>query len=121
MSLQSTGLSREERHGTFQSPSSLPDSTDPGDILQMVGSATTRVARLLIGCGRTTLNELIKSGELESYLDGSTRRITLRSIYARRERLIAATRERESARGQRGRTARRARAERSPAQPTLSS
>jgi hypothetical protein len=44
----------------------------------------------LLDLGMTRLYELIKSGELESYKEGTSRKITMRSIRARPERLLAA-------------------------------
>ena len=41
-----------------------------------------RVAWHLLGCGNTHGYELLAAGELESYLDGRSRRITMRSIKA---------------------------------------
>jgi hypothetical protein len=40
------------------------------------------------GWGRTRLYQLIADGELESYLDGRVRRITVRSIRSRIERKL---------------------------------
>jgi hypothetical protein len=45
-------------------------------------------AMVLLDCSRAYLYELIKSGELESYLDGAARKITMRSIHARIERKL---------------------------------
>jgi hypothetical protein len=52
-------------------------------------AVSPRVAAVMCGCGITKIYDLIGSGELESYLDGSARKITTRSIRARFERLIA--------------------------------
>jgi hypothetical protein len=41
-------------------------------------------------CGLTELYERLNRGEYETYLDGSKRQITMRSIRARQERLLAA-------------------------------
>jgi hypothetical protein len=49
-----------------------------------------KVAKYLLGIGTTKLWELIGTGELESYLDGASRRITLASIKARVARQLAA-------------------------------
>jgi hypothetical protein len=59
------------------------------DDLNDVRSVSTRVACVLIPCGMTRLFELINNREVESYFDGKSRRITLRSIKARRDRLLA--------------------------------
>jgi len=49
-----------------------------------------RQARILLGVGNTRLYQLIGNGELESYLDGRARRITMDSIRRRIARLLAA-------------------------------
>jgi excisionase family DNA binding protein len=54
-------------------------------------AVSPRQACRLLGCGITRLYELIGAGELESYLDGRMRRITMRSIVARIERLLASS------------------------------
>jgi hypothetical protein len=69
MSIHSTGLGDEE-----------PLAVSP------------RRTALLLDCGITRVYELINSGELESYKDGKSRKITMRSIRARTERLLGATR-----------------------------
>jgi hypothetical protein len=46
-------------------------------------------AQYLLGCGNTRFYELLTSGELESYKDGKSRKITMRSIRARVERKLA--------------------------------
>jgi len=48
-----------------------------------------RVAWRLLDCGNTHGYELINAGELESYLDGRSRRITMRSIKALIARRLA--------------------------------
>jgi hypothetical protein len=63
---------------------------DP-DLAEMVGdiaSVSVRDACLLVPAGITKIYDLINSGQLESFLDGKSRRITLRSIKARRDRLL---------------------------------
>jgi hypothetical protein len=52
-------------------------------------AVSPRVAAVMSDCGLTRIYELIDSGELESYLDGTARKITTRSIRARIERLLA--------------------------------
>jgi hypothetical protein len=49
-------------------------------------------AQELLDCGPTKLYDLLKAGELESYIDGRARKITLRSINARIHRLLQASR-----------------------------
>ena len=48
----------------------------------------TTEARRLGGWGKTKIFELIAAGELESFLDGRVRRITLASIEARIQRKL---------------------------------
>jgi hypothetical protein len=48
----------------------------------------TAEARRLGGWGKTTIFKLIAAGELESYLDGRVRRITIGSIEARIHRKL---------------------------------
>ena len=48
-----------------------------------------KVAERLLNDSHSRLYQRIKSGELESYLDGSVRRITMRSIKAAIERKLA--------------------------------
>jgi hypothetical protein len=45
-------------------------------------------AMTMLDCGRTRLYELINAKELESYLDGKARKITVASIYARVRRKL---------------------------------
>jgi excisionase family DNA binding protein len=52
-------------------------------------AVTPRQACTLLGIGNTRLYELIGKRELESYLDGRARRITLESIRRRVARLLA--------------------------------
>jgi hypothetical protein len=46
----------------------------------------------LLDCGRTRLYELINAGEVESFLDGASRKITMSSIQRRIERLLQESR-----------------------------
>jgi hypothetical protein len=48
----------------------------------------TREAQIMGGWGKTKLFELIRTGELESFMDGSVRRITTASIHARIQRKL---------------------------------
>jgi len=52
-------------------------------------AVTPRQACVLLGVGNTHLYKLIRDGELESYLDGRARRITMDSIHRRITRLLA--------------------------------
>jgi hypothetical protein len=54
-------------------------------------------AMLMLDCGRTKLYELIEAGEVESYLDGSARKITVASIHARILRMLQASRQQPTA------------------------
>jgi hypothetical protein len=65
-----------------------PKSQGPPELEPLVVSP--KVAKYLLGIGTTKLWELIRAGELESYLDGASRRITLASIKARVARQLAA-------------------------------
>ena len=69
--------------------------TDDTELFERIGSVSPRQACILHGVGLTRLYELINSGELESYLDGKARRITVRSLVARRNRLLAASSSRK--------------------------
>jgi hypothetical protein len=66
MSIQSTGLSKDER--LVVSP---------------------RRARYLLDIGNTRLYELLAAGELESFLDGRSRKITIDSIHRYISRRLA--------------------------------
>ena len=65
---------------------------DIGEHLEPLG-VSPRQACILLNVGRTYLYELIDIGDLESYLEGRARKITLRSIRARHERQLAAARQ----------------------------
>ncbi len=65
------------------------DDSELANIFADVASVSSRQACVLIPCGPTRLNQLINDRELESFLDGKSRRITVRSIKARRDRLLA--------------------------------
>jgi hypothetical protein len=47
-----------------------------------------RVAWKLLSCGNTKGYELLQSGELESFLDGGSRKITMASIHRYIERRL---------------------------------
>jgi hypothetical protein len=53
----------------------------------------TREAQRMGGWGKTKLFELIRSGELQSFMDGSVRRITTASIRARVRRKLKEAQE----------------------------
>jgi hypothetical protein len=62
------------------------------DPLAVVGSVNETMAALQIG--RAKVYELLNSGELESYLEGSSRKVTWRSIEAYIERRLKQEAER---------------------------
>lgn len=64
--------------------------------------ATVNETMAALKVGRAKLYELLNSGELESYLEGSSRKITWRSIAGYLERRL----EEEEARRQNGRNVR---------------
>jgi hypothetical protein len=53
--------------------------TNPGDNERLV--VRPRRAIHLLDCGNTRLYELMAAGELDSFLDGRSRKITVESIY----------------------------------------
>jgi len=56
-----------------------------------------KIVCVMLDCGLTHVYELINAGELESYKDGRSRKITTRSIRARVERLAAAAKASKAA------------------------
>jgi excisionase family DNA binding protein len=52
-------------------------------------AVSPRKACVLLDCGNTHLYELLRDGELDSYLDGRARRITVESIRRRIAQLLA--------------------------------
>lgn len=60
--------------------------TKPNEIAPLVVSP--RQAMQMLNCGKTRLFELIAAGELKSYLDGKSRKITFNSITARHHRKL---------------------------------
>jgi hypothetical protein len=64
------------------------DVADLADLFERIGSVSVRQASALGVGGVTRIYELINNGELESFLDGKSRRITLRSIKDRQNRLL---------------------------------
>jgi len=63
-------------------------STAPSDDERLVVSP--RRARYMLDCGNTRLYELLNSNELESYLDGRSRKVTVASIHRYIARRLAA-------------------------------
>ena len=70
MSMQSTGLGHDE-----------PLVVSPAR------------AKAMLDCGTTRLYELIAAGELQSFRDGKSRKITVASIKARVARMVAENRD----------------------------
>ena len=70
-------------------------SVHPGVTARKIGNrvealaVTPRQACTLLSIGNTYLYELIRIGELDSYLEGRARRITMESIQRRVARLVA--------------------------------
>lgn len=54
-------------------------STAPPEVVPLV--VKPRDARRMLNCGQTRLYELLGTGELESFLDGRSRKITVESIH----------------------------------------
>ena len=68
---------------------SSPTPIDPdAELIERLGVVSPRRACALLGIGTTKLYELLNDGELEAYQEGKSRKITLRSIVARRQRLL---------------------------------
>ena len=61
---------------------------DPVDVEPLV--VKPKVAWKLLGCGNTRGYQLLAAGELESYKDGRSRKITVASIIAFVTRQVAA-------------------------------
>jgi excisionase family DNA binding protein len=53
-------------------------STAPSDVRPLI--VKPKQARRMLNCGNTRLYDLIASGELDSFLDGRSRKITVESI-----------------------------------------
>jgi hypothetical protein len=65
-------------------------SDDVRSDLSELAALDLRDACKLDGSSEWKMRKLIKKGEVESYIDGNRRKVTLRSLKARRERLIKA-------------------------------
>jgi excisionase family DNA binding protein len=81
MSTQSTGFSKYERDGARQKPVAVEPMAVP-----------SRVAAQMLGIGKTRLFCLIREGEIQSYFEGSDRRILTSSIRDYVARKLEATR-----------------------------
>ncbi len=86
MSISSTGLSREERSAKL---TSVDIGSALAEAIEQVASVSFQQACVLQDVKPTKGHELVDTGEWETYLAGSTRKVTLRSIKARRDRLLA--------------------------------
>jgi hypothetical protein len=62
-----------------------------GDDLEPL-AVSPRQTRRLLNIGNTYLYKLLNNGELESYWEGRSRKVTMQSIRARHERQLAAAR-----------------------------
>jgi hypothetical protein len=69
-------MSLSELHSTLMAATGVQT-----DELALVVSPNK--AMRMLDCGRSRLYEMIAAGELETYLDGRHRKITVASIYAR--------------------------------------
>jgi excisionase family DNA binding protein len=67
--------------------------TAPAAATDVALVVTAAVAMAMLSCGRTRLYQLIQSGELESFLDGRSRRITKASIVGYIKRKIEESRK----------------------------
>jgi hypothetical protein len=57
----------------------MNSSTADSDLGPLV--VKPKIARRMLNCGQTRLYELIGAGELDSFLDGRSRKITVESIH----------------------------------------
>jgi hypothetical protein len=69
--------------------SSLDIGEALAEVIEQVASVSFQQACTLQDVGTTRGYELVDSGQWESYLDGKSRKVTMRSIKARRDRLLA--------------------------------
>jgi hypothetical protein len=88
MSIHSARLGDNEPPSPIAPGIAIGTGLSQGDPL----AVSPRRAAFLLDCGVTRVYELINSGELESYKEGSSRKITMRSIRTRIERLLGAAR-----------------------------
>jgi hypothetical protein len=63
----------------FDGPLTVPLVVSPADAMRM------------LGCARATLYALLKRGELQSYSEGTSRKIVVASIHALIQRRVAAS------------------------------
>jgi hypothetical protein len=69
-----------------ESQMSSEDSGENGSIKPLL--VKPKVAWKILSCGNTRGYELLNSGELESFLDGGSRKITMNSIHRYIERRL---------------------------------
>jgi excisionase family DNA binding protein len=69
---------------------SICSSAQPKDAVSLVVKPSG--ACRLLSCGRTRLYELLQAGELDSFRDGGSRKITVTSIQRYIQRQLAASR-----------------------------
>jgi hypothetical protein len=67
-------------HGTRAAPAVRFDETEPLIV-------RPKTAMRMLACGETRFYELVASGEIESFKDGGSRKVLVRSIHAYIERL----------------------------------
>jgi hypothetical protein len=90
MSICSTGLSNEERK--------IVGALNPSDLDDVTPLAVKpKVAWRLLSCSNTYGYELLAAGELDSYLDGKARKITMASIQSYIARRIEAAKRQKAA------------------------
>jgi excisionase family DNA binding protein len=89
MSIQSTGLGDEEI-GVGASPKRARAPPQQGAHGAIGFVVSPKRACVLLDCSRPTLYGMISSGELESYTDGRSRKITVASIRKRIADKVAA-------------------------------
>jgi hypothetical protein len=67
-----------------------PGSTSKAPVARIEPTVVRpKQACILLGCGQTRLFDMLKAGELESFMDGGSRLITVASIKARIARKLA--------------------------------
>jgi hypothetical protein len=71
-------------------------STGLGDVDGAI-VCSPRTAMVMLDCEREKLYQLLNSGEIESYLEGKSRKIVIASIHAHVERRLAAARAKRAA------------------------
>jgi hypothetical protein len=72
-SIEGAGFGRRKK------PRISPNCTGPDDIKPLL--VRPRSAWKMLGCGNTRGYELLAAGELDSFLDGGARKITVESIH----------------------------------------